>query len=162
LPGGPYSTYTDSTEVVANYFYTQLLANKASFTDGLVTPTAVQAVWYGDQSGLIPQLPALCIVPGPETSAYNGVGGRPVIMNFQTFVMVYYGKMMQDQQKNVHASLTIANQIKRFMNLDITLGGNAIDCMCAGIDPGIAIRGGAMIDTTRMIFRTRSKVALNS
>jgi hypothetical protein len=82
-------------------------------------------------------------------------------MTFTTFVMVYYGKV-QDRQLNVHASLTIANSVKRFMNADVTLGGNAIDSFVAAVDPGVAIKGGALLDTTRMTFRTRSKVTLNA
>jgi hypothetical protein len=161
--GNPYAPYTDSGEVVANYLYTALLDNKSSFTyigpDS--TQYSVQDVWYGDESGLIPHLPCLCVVPGPEISQYNGVGGRPVMMTFQTFVMVYFGKITGDHQTNVHASLSLANAIKRFMNGDPTLGGQVIDSFCSGIDPGIAVRGGAMIDTSRMQFSTRSKVVLN-
>ena len=155
----PYAPYTDSTEIVSNYLYTQLLANMASFTDG--AGHTVQMVWYGDESGLIPKYPAVCVVPGPERSEYQGTGGRPVVMNFQTFLMVYAGELLRDHQLNVHSSLSIANSIKRFVHQDITLGGMAIDCLCTGIDPGVAVRGGAMIDTTRMVFRTRSKVVLN-
>ena len=155
----PYTGLTDSTEVIANYLYTQLQANMSSFTDS--SGNAAQDVWYGDDSYLLPRTPALCVVPGPEVSVYNGVGGRPVMMTFTTFVMVYYGKL-QDHQLNVHGSLTIANSIKRFINADVTLGGNAIDSFVAAIDPGVAIKGGAMLDTTRMTFKTRSKVTLNA
>jgi len=149
---------------VANYLYTQFKTNKASFTytdPSTSTVYTVQDVWYGDQSGLIPHLPCLCVIPGPEQSVYNGVGGRPVRMTFQTFVMVYFGKITGDHQMNVHASLSLANVIKRFQNADMTLGGNAIDVFCNAVDPGVAIRGGAMIDTTRMAFTTRTKVLLN-
>lgn len=162
--GTPYSAYVDSVEDVANYLYDTMLSNKTAFqyTDPSSSTTyVVQDVWYGDQSGLIPHLPCLCVVPGPEASQYNGVGGRPVMMTFQTFVMVYFGKIIGDHQLNVHASLSLARTIKRFMNQDVTLGGTVIDSFCSAIDPGVAIRGGAMIDTSRMQFTARSKVLLN-
>lgn len=161
----PYAPLTDSTETIANYFLTVLTNNMSTFTDNGNPPTAIQAVWYGDPAGLIPTTPALAVIPGPESSVYNGVGGRPVLMSFQTFIMVYYGKI-QDIQINVHASLTIANKIKRFMNADIDLGHNVIDSMCSVIDPGISFRGsgpaGALYDTTRMTFVSRSKTTLNA
>ncbi len=153
----PYTT-TDSTEVVANYIYTQLLANMATLQDA--GGTAVQAVWYGDDSSLMPTTPCLTVIPGPESSQYQGVGGRPVMMTFTTFVMVYYGKL-QDQQANVHGSLQIAKAIKSFIHSNITLGGNVIDCLCTAAEPGVAVRNGAMIDATRMTFTSRSKVLLN-
>lgn len=158
----PYAAYTDSNEFVANYLYQKFLANAgpSGFNLGGVAQ-GQPGVWYGDTSGLLPSTPLLCVIPGPEQSVYQGVGGRPVLMTFTTFVMVYYGKV-QDQQANVHASLTLANAVKRFVNPDITLGGNAIDCMCAAIDPGVAVKGGALIDASRMTFRTRSKVTLNA
>jgi len=153
----PYGT-TDSTEVVANYLYTQLLANMATFVDS--GGTAIQSVWYGDNSELLPNTPSVCVIPGTEASTYDGVGGRPVMMVFTTYVMVYYGKV-GDQQLNVHGSQQIANVIKRFVHADVNLGGNVIDCLCASLEPGIAIRNGAMIDATRLTFRSRSKVLLN-
>jgi len=155
----PYTT-TDSTEVVANYLYTQLgvPANMATFVDA--GGTAVQGVWYGDDSELLPTTPCLCVVPGAERSVYQGSGGRPVMMTFTTFVMVYYGKVI-DQQLNVHGSQQIANVVKRFVSADISLGGNVIDCYCTSLEPGVARRNGAQIDATRLTFTSRSKVLLN-
>jgi hypothetical protein len=158
----PYSAYTGSTEFVANYLYTKLLANAGPSGFNLGGVANGQAgVWYGDTSGLLPATPMMCVIPGPTSSVYNGVGGRPVLKTFTTFVMVYYGKV-QDQQANVHASLTLADAVEKFVNPDITLGGNVIDCMCAAVEPGVAVKGGALIDATRMTFRTRSKVTLNA
>ncbi len=154
----PYSTLADSTEVVGNYVLTQLKNNAVQFTDA--NGNAVQDVWYGDMSGLLPHMPCLCVIPGPERSVYNGVGGRPVLMQFLTYVMVYAGQII-DMQQNVHASLTIANKIKRFMNTDVRLGGNVIDCFCSAIEPGVAVRGTAYIDATRMAFQSRTKTLLN-
>jgi hypothetical protein len=155
----PYG-FTDSTEVVANYLYTQLglPANMATFTDA--GGTAIQAAWYGDDTQLLPTTPCLSIIPGPENSSYNGVGGRPVLMTFTTFVMVYYAKI-QDQQQNVHGALAIANKVKRFVNTDISLGGNVLDCFCSAVDPGVAVRNGALIEAARMTFTSRAKVNLN-
>jgi hypothetical protein len=91
---------------------------------------------------------------------YNGVGGRPVMITFQTFVMVYYGKI-RDMQQNIHASLTIAKKIKNFVHADFNLGGNVIDCLCTAIEPGVAVKGGALLDASRLAFRSRTKSALN-
>lgn len=156
----PYST-TGSIEVVTNYIYQKLLANAgpSGFNLGNVNQGA-PGVWYGDVSGLLPATPLICVVALPERSQYNGVGGRPVMKTFQTAVMVYYGKI-QDQQANVHASLTLATQVEAFMNPDISLGGNVIDCFCSDKQPGVAVKGGALIDATRLVFQSRSKVLLN-
>jgi hypothetical protein len=159
----PYAPYTDSTDFVANYFYNVFVTNVVALglpTVGTKADGTPNSVWYGDEP-FLPVTPAVAVVPGPEQSNYDGVGGRPVLMTFQTFVMVYFGKI-QDAQSNKHQSLQLANGIKRFMNADITLGGNAIDTMCAAIDPGVGIKMGALMDTTRMTFRTRSKVTLNA
>jgi hypothetical protein len=151
----PYAQYSNSIEVVSNYLLTLLQSNATALS---VDPT--RGFLYGDQSGLLPVTPMLCVVPGPRTSSYNGIGGRPVLSTFQTFVMVYYGKL-QDLQQNVHASLTLANQVENVVNADPTLGGHAIDCLCSDQTPGVSMKGGALVDTTRMVFRTRAKVALN-
>ncbi|SRR5216684_1021477 len=151
----PYAAYTDSTEFVANYVLNAIKAGAATL--GLTD--AVNQVWYGDQV-LLPETPAVCVVPGPETDTPNGAGGRPVRIDFRTFVMVYYGKV-QDQQLNVHASLGLANQIKRLMNADPTLGGNAIDAYFSNIDPGVSAKQGGLMDATRMTLLTKSKVVLN-
>jgi hypothetical protein len=82
-------------------------------------------------------------------------------MEFQTFIMVYYGKI-QDAQQNTHQSLILANTIKHLFNQDFTLGGNVIDTFCSNIDPGVAVRMGALMDATRMAYRSRSKVTLNA
>lgn len=159
----PYTGLTDSTETVSNYLYLALLGDAVPLglpTVGVKGDGTFNSVWYGDQA-MLPVTPAICIVPGAESSVYNGVGGRPVLMTFETFVMVYFGKI-QDAQQNKHQSLTLANAIKRFVNIDITLGGNVIDCMCSNIDPGVAVRMGALMDATRMTFRSRSKVTLNA
>jgi hypothetical protein len=158
----PYAAYTGSIEVLNNYIFNKLLSNAgpSGFNLGGVATGNQPGVWYGDVSGLLPSTPVICLVPGPETSVYNGVGGRPVLKTFQTFVMVYYGKI-QDQQQNVHASLTLAEQVELFMNSDITLGGIAIDCLCTAKQPGVAVKGGALIDATRLTFRSRTKVLLN-
>jgi hypothetical protein len=162
----PYAGLTDSTEAVANYLLGQFQGAMATFTDNSIPPVSVQAVWYGDvssgsQQGLLPTTPAIAVVPGPESSVYQGVGARPVFMTFQTFAMVYYGKI-QDVQLNIHASLTIANKVRRFVNTLGNFGGLIIDCMCSAIDPGISLRGGALYDTTRMTFVSRSKVTLDA
>lgn len=151
---------TDSTEVVANYLFTQLSnpTNMATFLDTGGNP--VLQVWYGDDSQLLPQTPCLSVLPGPESSSYNGVGGRPVLMTFTTFVMVYCSRILE-QQANVHNSLTIANTVKRYVNTIITLGGNVLDIHCSSIDPGVAVRNGEMMDASRMTFTSRSKVNLN-
>lgn len=154
----PYASYADSTEVISAYLLAQLQANLSSFPDANgVIPFDV---WYNDTSGLLPRTPALCVVSGPERSVYNGVGGRPVMMSFTNFIIVYYGKV-QDRQQNVHGSLTIANNIKHFINADLTLGGHVIDALCSAVDPGIAIRGSALYDATRVTVTSRSKTALN-
>jgi len=159
----PYAGYADATETITNYFYTAVVGNAASLglpVVGVKTDGTPNSVWYGDQT-ILPVTPAVCVVPGPEQSVYNGVGGRPVMMTFTTFLVVYFGKI-QDAQQNTHQALALANTIKRFFNIDITLGGNAIDTMCAAVDPGVGIKQGALIDAARMTFRTRSKVTLNA
>jgi hypothetical protein len=150
----PYAGYADATEVVANYLLNMITVGASALG---VDPT--KGVWYGDQT-LLPTTPLLCVIPGPEAAVPQGAGGRPMQMTFTTFVMVYYGKV-QDQQLNIHASLTLANAVKRLVHTDPFLGGNVINCYCSAVDPGIAAKGGALIDATRMAFQSRSKVVLN-
>lgn len=157
----PYAGLTDDSEVVANYLLNAFTSVMSTFTDNGNPPTALQAIWYGDQSGLLPTTPAMSIVPGPQTSRYNGVGARPVLMTFETFALVYYGKI-QDIQANTHASLTIANKVKKYQNTLGNFGGLIIDCMCSAVDPGVSVRAGAMYDTTRMTFVARTKVTLDA
>jgi hypothetical protein len=161
----PYAGLTDDSEVVANYLLNAFTGAMSTFTDNGNPPTPIQAIWYGNQTSLLPTTPCMTIVPGPQSSAYNGIGARPVLMTFQTFALVYYGKI-QDVQLNTHASLTIANKVKRFQNTLGNFGGLVIDCMCTAVDPGVAFLGtagiGALYDTTRLTFVARTKVTLDA
>jgi hypothetical protein len=146
----PYTT-ASSSEVVHNYILGMMNAVKVA--NGIVD------VFYGDEKKL-PHTPTVCVVPGPESTSYNGVGGRPVMKLFTTYVMVYYGKV-QDHQVNVHASLTLANTLMNVIHADVTLGGNAIDCLVTNLDPGMAVKSGSLYDASRLTLRSRSKVVLN-
>jgi hypothetical protein len=145
----PYST-TDSNEVVASYVL--------GLIQGAATANGIKGVWYGDQRK-VPQTPTVCVVPGPETSTYNGVGGRPVMKVFTTYVMVYFSKV-QDNQANIHGSLTLAQALARVIHADGTLGGNVIDVLVTNLDPGIAFKTGSLMDASRLTLRSRSKVVL--
>lgn len=152
----PYAGYVDSTEAVTTYLYNILLTNASAL--GVDSSTGV---FYGDQM-LLPTTPALCVVPGPETGMPNGAGGRPMLMVFLTYVMVYYEKI-QDIQLNTHASLVLANTVKRLIHQDPTLGNTVINCYCSGVEPGVAVKGPgrSLMDASRMVFNSRSKVVLN-
>jgi hypothetical protein len=144
-----YST-TDDSDAVATYVLG--IVNSVKVANGIVD------VFYGDEKKL-PHTPTVCVVPGPESSAYNGVGGRPTMITFTTYVMVYYSKV-QDIQVNRHANLVLAKALKHAIHADGTLGGNVIDVLVTNLDPGIALKAGALFDATRLTLRSRSKVVL--
>ncbi len=150
----PYAGFTDSTDVVTKYILDKLSASAAT-----LGADPRKSFYYGDQV-LVPTTPAFCVIPGPETSQYDGVGGRPVIITFQTFVMVYAYKV-QDVQLNMRTALQLATTVKHIIHPDVRLGGNVIDCFCSNVDPGYAVRRGDLIAAARMTFRSRSKVVLN-
>lgn len=148
--GSPYP-FTDSTEVVANYILTMM--------QGVQVANGIRDVFYGDEQKL-PHTPTVCVVPGPESEVYQGAGGRPVMITFLTYVMVYFAKLA-DKQQNVHASLTLATTLKHVIHADVTLGGNVIDCLVTNVDPGMALKSGTLMDASRLTLRSRSKVVLN-
>lgn len=149
----PYG-FTDSIDVVSTYIL-DLLVSEAS-TLG-VDPQ--KGYYYGEQD-LIPTSPTICVVPGPESSEYNGVGGRPVLITFQTYVMVYVDKI-QDIQISTHSAMQLAAAVKRAIHSDVKLGGNVLDCFCANAEPGYAVRRTSLMAAARLTFRSRSKVLLN-
>lgn len=146
----PYTT-ASSSEVVHNYVLGMMNAVKVA--------NGIADIFYGDERK-IPRTPTVCVVPGPESSSYQGAGGRPVMKVFTTYVMVYCNKI-QDHQANVHASLTLANTLMNVVHADPTLGGNAIDCLVTNSDPGMAVKAGTLYDASRLTLRSRSKVVLN-
>lgn len=145
-----YST-TDDADVVATYVL--------SLIRGIQAANGIADVFYGDEKKL-PRTPTVCVIPGPETSEYSGVGGRPVMMVFTTYVMVYYSKV-QDTQVNRHASLGLAKTLKHAIHADGTLGGNVIDVLVTNLDPGMALKApNTLYDASRLTLRSRSKVVL--
>jgi len=148
-------TLTDDNEVVASYIFNLIKTNASAL--GLKT------VLYGDHD-LIPHTPAVCVVPGPESTIYNGVGGRPVMITFETYALVIYNKL-QDIQANLHSCGTLATQVKRLVHTDPMLGippnQLVIDCMCTDNEPGIVIKGGQLSPANRLTFSSRSKVRIS-
>jgi hypothetical protein len=149
----PYG-FTDSTDVVATYILDLLVSQAATLG---VDP---QKGYYFGEQDLIPTSPVICVVPGPESSEYDGVGGRPVVVTFQTYVMVYVDKI-QDIQVSTHSAMQLATAVKRVVHPDTRLGGNVIDCFCANVEPGYAVRRATLMAAARLTFRSRSKVLLN-
>lgn len=146
--------FTDSTDVVASYILDKLIANSSTLN---VDP---QKGYYFGEQDLIPTSPAICVVPGTETSVYDGVGGVPVIITFLTYVMVYVDKV-QDIQVSTHGAMQLAALVKRVIHPDTRLGGNVLDCFCSNMEPGYAIRRNSLMAAARLTFRSRSKVLLN-
>jgi hypothetical protein len=151
----PYASFTDSVDVITKYILDKLIANAST-----LGADPRKGFYYGDQQ-LVPITPAFCVIPGPESSQYDGVGGRPVMITFQTFVMVYAYKV-QDVQLNMRTAMQLAVSVKHIIHPDVRLGGNVIDCFCSNVDPGYAVRRGDLVAAARMTFRSRSKVLLNA
>lgn len=150
----PYDAFTDSSDVVATYIL-NLLQSSAS-TLGI---DPERGFYFGEQD-LLPTSPAICVLPAPETSAYAGAGGRPVMIQFQTYVMVYVD-IIRDVQLNTHQATQLTTAIKHVVHADKNLGGNVLDCYCVQVEPGYALKKGALMAAARMNFRSKAKKILN-
>jgi hypothetical protein len=151
----PYAGFTDSVDVVTQTILDKLIANAST----LDVTDVNKSFFYGEQE-LLPTTPGFCVVPGPESSQYDGVAGRPVVITFMTFVMVYAYKV-QDVQQNTKTAMQLATAVKGVIHPDVRLGGIVIDCFCSNVEPGYAIKRGDLIAAARLTFQSRSKVLLN-
>ena len=150
----PYDAYTDSIDVVASYILSLL---KASATTLGVEPA--RGFYYGEQE-LIPTTPGICVVPGAEADVYDGVGGRPVMITFLTYVVLYVD-VLQDIQLNTHQAAQLSTLVKHVVHADKNLGGNVLDCLCIQVEPGYALKKGSLMAASRLTFRSRAKKILN-
>lgn len=150
----PYDAYTDSTDVVASYILSLLQAGAST-----LGVDASRGFYYGEQE-LLPTSPCISVVPGPEVSAYDGVGGRPVMITYQTYVMIYVD-VLRDIQLNTHAAMQLGTLVKHVVHADKTLGGNVLDCFCAQVEPGYALKKGTLMAASRLNFRSKAKKILN-
>lgn len=150
----PYDSYTDSIDVVASYILSLLEASAST-----LGVDSARGFYYGEQE-LIPTTPGICVVPGPETDVYDGVGGRPVMITFLTYVVLYVD-VLRDIQINTHQATQLATLVKRVVHADKNLGGNVLDCLCIQVEPGYALKKGSLMAAARLTFRSRAKKILN-
>lgn len=142
---------TDSSEVVANYIYSNILNQPT-----LKTSLNIQDVWYGDQS-ILPRTPAVCVAPGPKRREFQGSSFR-LLNTIETYVWVYWGQY-QDIQANLHSATTLAESVELAVHSDLTLGGNVIAVLCTQNEPGMINKGGWLLGA-RLTFESISKTII--
>lgn len=155
MPGPtPYDSFTDSLDVVASYILTLLKASAST-----LGVDSSRGFYFGEQE-LLPTTPCISVVPGPETDVYDGVGGRPVMITFLTYVLLYV-EVVRDIQLNTHQAAQLTTLVKHVVHADKNLGGNVLDCLCIQVEPGYALKKGSLAAAARLTFRSRAKKILN-
>jgi hypothetical protein len=97
------------------------------------TELGIEAVFYGDQS-LIPQVPAVCVDPGPMTREYTQVGFKTT-NRITLYIMVYHGPV-QTTMLNRKECDQLAVDLMNKIHTDSTLGGLVINGLCVSMEPG--------------------------
>ena len=136
----------------ASKYIQNLLAGDAS-----VRAFGVQDVFYGDQVKL-QRTPAIAVHPGTMARRLYEASLRTE-NTFPIFILCYYGKI-QDIQTNELASDQLAETVVDVLHANFQLGGLIVNGHASLIDPGVAVRSGAMLRTTRITFDCMSITTL--
>src|SRR3954470_19042415 len=125
---------TDRLDIIGNYVYQLLLANKV--------PLGLQDVWYGDQN-LTPTTPCAAVETGPKRREYNGAPRRYGV-SIEVYVILYMERI-QDQQLNRKQAEVLAEDVEILLHEDWTMGGLVIESFVSTSEPGYATRGRALV-----------------
>jgi hypothetical protein len=134
---------TKQPSVVVQYIQNLLKA------DVNIQTLGVRDVFYGDQIK-VPRTPAIAVESGITTRVPYEASLRTQ-NRFPVYILCYYGKI-QDIQANRLQSDQLAEAVDVALTTDPRLGGLIVFGYIAAIDPGIAVRSGAMLRATRITF----------
>lgn len=142
---------TDRVSVVADYIYDLLIANKATLT--------LNDVFYGDQEK-IAKSRSVAVESGPLTRTLAGAGTSGRTLNELTVYVIVYVSGIRDNQTVRKEADELAESIMDLLHTDPQMGGNVIHGWVRSIEPGYAIRSGALMRAARVTWTGQSKTAI--
>ena len=124
------------------------------------TPSlGLTAVYYGDQER-IPSTPCAAVETGPLNRTLAGASFR-TDNTITIFVLLYLAKL-QDVQATRKQVDELAEAVMDVLHADINMGGLVIHGHVTSMEPGYAIRGGALMRAARITWTGLSKTSLAS
>lgn len=98
-------------------------------------------IYYGDQAQY-PRYPSIAVDPAAQDRELNQTGLQERIM-FEMYILVVHGpvKGMEDRQFEVDS---VTERCVGILHTDRRLGGRVIHGSVSTVEPGFAVRGGAL------------------
>ena len=114
------------------------------------TQLGLEAVYYGDQSG-IPLTPSAAVELGTKERAYNQTGLQTNVV-VEVHVIIYHGQVT-DAQIIKKALDEYAQTVEDVLHLDNTLGGLVISGLVASVEPGVAVVARSQFYAHRLVWQ---------
>jgi hypothetical protein len=112
-------------------------------------------VFYGDQA-LIARFPTACVETGPVEWTLSGAPYR-FDVDIRIFVMVYFGNVQDNQLTRLKCD-QLSEEIRHTLMDDKQMGNHVVHGWVASLEPGFAIRGGALTRSARVTWVGLSKI----
>lgn len=116
------------------------------------------AVYYGDQEDLLPRYPALAVESWPKERKF--IGTSQFQITFRVGIMVFHGKI-QPRPVTVKQTEELARAIELKLLENTRLDGLVIFGYVTKIEPGVAVKKSAMLQSTRITWEGISHVTFN-
>lgn len=130
---------------VAEELYTKLNDAKEELT--------LEDVWYGPQN-LIPRYPCIIVEPRPKRRRLNATHRWD--LTFSVVIILYHGKVQEvDITRRENEELAVL--IEEFVHSDLSLNGKVLMGYITSSEPGVVVRGEAMVTATRMTWEGDSR-----
>jgi hypothetical protein len=115
----------------------------------------LNGIYYGDQER-IPTTPAVAVEAGPYTAELMPSRVRH---NFSVFLLIYHSKLQDGQTTKLECD-QFAERVRDLLHGHRTLDGLVIHGFVSAMDPGYALRAGALLRANRVTWDAISHTVL--